>query len=107
MFEDESWTWDDVVRESAVRAAVIDELLAGTPAPRHLGILLENSPEYLFWIGGAAFAGAAIVGINPTRRGAELQRDIAHTDCRWLVTDRSQLDHFDGVTSSNSGLPTG
>ena len=91
-------------RPSAPRA--IDELFAGTPAPQHLGILLENSPEYLFWIGGAAFAGAAIVDINPTRRGAELQRDIAHTDCRWLITDRSQLDHFDGVNLEQSGLPT-
>ena len=104
VFEDEAWTWADVVRESAVRAAVIDELFAATPAPRHLGLLLENSPEYLFWIGGAAFAGAAIVGINPTRRGAELQRDIAHTDCRWLITDRSQLDHFDGVNLEQLGL---
>ena len=35
----------------------------------HIGVLLPNGPEYLFWLNGAALAGAAIVGINPTRRG--------------------------------------
>ena len=32
-------------------------------------------------------AGAVVVGINPTRRGAELARDINHTDCQLIVTD--------------------
>ena len=49
---------------------------AGT-GPFHVGVLLENVPEYLFLLGGAALAGATVVGINPTRRGAELARDIA------------------------------
>ena len=50
-------------------------------APFHVGVLLDNVPEYSFLLGAAAFAGAAVVGINPTRRGAELARDIRHTDC--------------------------
>ena len=50
-------------------------------------MLLENGPEYLFWLGGAALSGATIVGINPTRRGAELARDIRHTDCQLIVTE--------------------
>ena len=60
----------------------------GAAGPFHVGVLLDNTPEYLFWIGGAALAGAAVVGINPTRRGAELAPDIRHTDCQLLVTDR-------------------
>ena len=44
-------------------------------------------PEYLFWMGGAALAGAVVVGINPTRRGEELARDIRFTQCRMIVTD--------------------
>ena len=34
------------------------------------------------WLGAAALIDAVIVGINPTRRGAELARDITHTDCQ-------------------------
>ena len=82
---DESWTWDEVVRESATRAAVFDALRVD--GPPHIGVLLENVPEFLFWIGGAALAGAVIVGINPTRRGDELTNDIRHTDCQLIVTD--------------------
>ena len=57
------------------------------PGPFHIGVLLDNVPEYLFWLGAAALAGATVVGINPTRRGEELARDIRFTDCQLLVTD--------------------
>jgi fatty-acyl-CoA synthase len=86
LFEDESYTWRDVVARSAERAAMIGTLL-DPDQPPHIGVLLDNVPEYLFWAGGAALAGATIVGINPTRRGAELANDIAHTHCQVVVTD--------------------
>jgi fatty-acyl-CoA synthase len=79
IFEGRTYSWDEVVSESAVRASILNELLVADRPP-HIGILLENTPDYLFWIGGAALIGACIVGINPTRRGAELERDIQHTD---------------------------
>ena len=70
-FEGRTWSWREVVAESARRAAVA--LSLRDPArPFHIGVLLDNVPEYMFWIGGAALCGATIVGINPTRRGAEL-----------------------------------
>ena len=34
----------------------------------------------------AAIAGATVVGVNPTRRGPELARDIAHTKGQFVVT---------------------
>ena len=49
----------------------------------HIGVLLGNVPEYLFWLGAAALAGAVVVGINPTRRGEALAGDVRRTDCRW------------------------
>ncbi|HZQ87755.1 MAG TPA: AMP-binding protein, partial [Acidimicrobiales bacterium] len=85
LFGDRAWTWAEVVAASAERAAVAAELRRD--GPFHIGVLLENGPEYVFWLGGAALAGAAVVGINPTRRGAELARDVAHTDCQLIVTD--------------------
>ncbi|WP_405698577.1 AMP-binding protein [Streptomyces coelicoflavus] len=90
-----TWTWDEVVAESAARAALAAELR--TDGPFHIGVLLDNVPEYVFWLGGAALAGAAVVGINPTRRGAELAREVRHTECQLIVTDRAGLDLLDGL----------
>jgi fatty-acyl-CoA synthase len=60
-------------------------------------VLLENTPEYVFLIAGAALCGATVVGINPTRRGAELAADIRGTDCAVIVTDHAYGDLLDGV----------
>ena len=96
IFEGRTYTWDEVVSESAVRASILAELLADDRPP-HVGILLENTPDYLFWIGGAALVGACVVGINPTRRGSELERDIQHTDCQIIVSDQSGMALIDGL----------
>ena len=89
VFEERQWTWRAVVSECERRAALLESLPA--VGPFHVGVLLENVPEFLFLLGGAALCGATVVGINPTRRGAELAGDITHTDCRVVLTDSSQL----------------
>ena len=95
-FEDQSWTWREVFQACCDRA---DAFLSWRrPGPFHVGVLLENVPEYLFLSGAAALSGATLVGINPTRRGAGLQRDIRHTDCQILVTEdrhASLLENLD------------
>ncbi|MFD4406014.1 AMP-binding protein [Nocardia sp. NPDC058499] len=83
------WTWDETVRESAARGALATALRVD--GPFHIGVLLENTPEYLFWLGGAALSGAVIVGINPTRRGAELEAEIRYVDCQLIVTDTAGM----------------
>ena len=93
--DDESWSWAEVVAEATARASLLAELADGRPL--HVGVLLENVPEYVFVLGGAALSGFVVVGINPTRRGDELARDIRHTDCRVLLTDRSQAPRLDGL----------
>lgn len=100
VFEDDSYSWAEVVEQSAVRASLIAERV--DPArPPHVGVLLENEPEYLFWLGGAALAGATIVGVNPTRRGAELARDVVHTDCQFIVTGEAHRSLLPG----DPGIP--
>jgi fatty-acyl-CoA synthase len=79
------WTWREAVAEGATRGALARSL-TGSALP-HVGVLLPNGPEYLFWLNGAALAGAAIVGINPTRRGEALAADVRATDCAVIVTD--------------------
>jgi fatty-acyl-CoA synthase len=95
LFEDERVSWRQHVQASLDRASW---LLANKPAdgPFHVGVLLDNVPEFSYLLGAAAFAGATIVGINPTRRGAEFERDVQHTGCAVLVTEpRYQADLVD------------
>ena len=82
-----------MVAEAELRAELLRSLRRD--GPFHVGVLLENTPEYLFLLAGAALAGAVIVGVNPTRRGAELATDIRRTDCQLLVTDSAQLGLVD------------
>jgi fatty-acyl-CoA synthase len=62
-----------------------------------VGVLLDNVPEFSFLLAAAAYAGATVVGINPTRRGAELARDIRHSDCRVLITEDRHTPLLDGL----------
>jgi fatty-acyl-CoA synthase len=86
LYGDRSWTWRQVVAESSARASWLRDTLDPTRPP-HVGVLLPNVPEYVFQIFGAALAGACVVGVNTTRRGAELARDIDHTACQFVVAD--------------------
>jgi fatty-acyl-CoA synthase len=90
------WTWRQAVAEGAARGALAQSLR--TDGPFHIGVLLPNGPEYLFWLNGAALAGAAIVGINPTRRGDALAADVRATDCALLVTDADGAALLEGLT---------
>lgn len=95
------WTWDEVVTESAARAALATALHRERvcDAPLHIGVLLDNVPDFVFWLGGAALAGATVVGLNPTRGASDLAADIRHADCAMIVTDTAgaarlaSLDH--------------
>ncbi|MFB6525833.1 AMP-binding protein [Streptomyces sp. NPDC056399] len=96
--EHHALTHHQVAAGAAARAALLVDLMPPLPGGEpHLGILLDNTPEYPLWLSAAALAGAAVAGINPTRRGAELARDIRHTACRVLVTQRAHLPLLDGL----------
>jgi fatty-acyl-CoA synthase len=90
-----TWTWRQAVAEGATRGAAARSIY-GREIP-HIGVLLPNGPEYLFWLNGAALAGAAIVGINPTRRGDALAADIRATDCSMIVTDDEGAELLSGL----------
>jgi fatty-acyl-CoA synthase len=89
------WTWRQAVAEGVTRGALAQSL--HRQGPFHIGVLLPNGPEYLFWLNGAALAGAAIVGINPTRRGDSLAADISATDCSMIVTDDEGMALLEGL----------
>jgi fatty-acyl-CoA synthase len=58
---------------------------------------MDNHPEFTMWIGVAAMTGATVVGLNSTRRGAELQRDVTFTDCQLVVTHAGNTELLDGL----------
>jgi fatty-acyl-CoA synthase len=95
LFEDETWTWAEYAQACADRASALVGLRQ--PGPFHVGVLLDNVPEFPMWLGAAALSGATVVGINPTRRGRELERDITHTECQLIVTEPAHLPLLDGL----------
>lgn len=87
-FEDRSWTWAQVIEEASVRAAAIVERV---PEPdgrqRHVGILLDNVPDYVFWLLAGALSGTTIVGLNSSRPADELRADIVQGDVDFIVSE--------------------
>ncbi|MBS2551289.1 AMP-binding protein [Catenulispora sp. NL8] len=78
----------EIAAQAATRAALFGERHRPGMHP-HIGVLLGNGEEFAFWLSAAALAGAALVGVNPTRRGAELARDVRHAECELLVTSHA------------------
>lgn len=90
---DTVWTWDEHVRLSAQRAAFLDAVRE-EGKPFHIGIMLENVPEFSFLLAAAALNGAVVVGLNPTRQGSELARDVQHTSCSLLITGDAHAEQL-------------
>jgi fatty-acyl-CoA synthase len=100
LFEDGRWTWAETVARSQDWG---DWLLDHRPAgPFHVGVLLDNLPEFAFLLGAAALSGAVVVGLNPTRSISQLQRDVALTDCGIVVTESR---HAALARAAAGGLP--
>ncbi|MFC3454413.1 AMP-binding protein [Amycolatopsis speibonae] len=92
---DREWTWDEVVRASAARAALARRLRRD--GSFHIAVLLENVPEFVFWLGAAALAGATVIGVNPTRQGGYLEQEVRHTEPQFVITDETGLSHLEGL----------
>jgi fatty-acyl-CoA synthase len=100
-FGDRTWTYRQQLDEGRRRASLFEEL-RDRDRPPHIGVLLDNVPEYLFWLSAAALSGSVIVGINSTYRGGQLGQLIRHTDCQVLVTARG----FDPLLAgADAGIP--
>jgi fatty-acyl-CoA synthase len=93
-FEGRAWSWAEHVAESGRWARWLLGRLDPS-RPRHVGVLLENVPEFSFLLGAAGLSGVTLVGLNPTRSAAELRRDVEHTDCQLVLTDPASLGRLD------------
>ncbi|MCV7222974.1 fatty-acid--CoA ligase FadD1 [Mycolicibacterium elephantis] len=94
--EDRTWTWREHVADAGARAAAL--IGAADPGrPLHVGVLLGNTPEMLTALAAAALGGYVLCGINTTRRGEALARDIAKVECQFLITDAEHRQLLDGL----------
>ena len=102
LHEDGTWTFRQVVEEGRRRAALFDEV-RDPEAPPHIGVLLDNSADYVFWLVAAALSGAVVAGINSTYRGDQLAQLIEHSDCQVLVTNHELAGLLDDTRSPVAG----
>ncbi|MGV0990942.1 MAG: fatty-acid--CoA ligase FadD1 [Mycobacterium sp.] len=90
------WTWREHLADAERQAALL--ISAADPdRPLHVGTLLANSPQMLTAMAAAGLGGYVLCGINSTRRGDALARDIARADCQILLTDAAHRDLLDGL----------
>jgi fatty-acyl-CoA synthase len=90
------WTWREHLADASTTAAGLIGV-ADPDRPLHVGALLGNTPEMLTAMASAALGGYVLCGINDTRRGEALARDILRADCQILLTDPAHKDLLDGL----------
>jgi fatty-acyl-CoA synthase len=90
-FGDQVWTHGQLLEEAEAFAALYRERL-DPERPPHVAVLLDNTPDYVFALCGAGLVGAALVGLNHTRRDEHLARDISYTDVQLVITEPRHQD---------------
>lgn len=96
-----SASWREHIQAAAELAALLRARL-DPDRPPHVGVLLGNTPLFSALLAAAALSGVVLVGLNPTRRGAALHRDVTHADCQLVLTD-VETDSYGG--GFGAGLP--
>ncbi len=105
-FGDRIWTHRELLAEAERFAALFRSRL-DPGRPPHVGVLLDNTPDYVFALCGAGLAGVAVVGLNHTRFGEHLAQDIAHTDVQLALTEPRHADQLHQALSEGLDLPGG
>jgi fatty-acyl-CoA synthase len=85
-FGETIWTHGELFAE-AERFAALYRARLDRARPPHVGVLLDNTPDYVFALCGAGLSGVAVAGLNYTRLGEHLGRDISHTDLQLVITE--------------------
>lgn len=82
-------TWRSHIQDGADLASTLRSRL-DPDKPPHIGVLLGNTPLFSALLVAAALSGLVIVGLNPVRRGAALDRDARRADCQLVLTDAAE-----------------
>jgi fatty-acyl-CoA synthase len=95
-YGDRVWSWREHLADASAAAAALIGI-ADPKRPVHVGALLGNTPEMLTAMAAAALGGYVLCGINDTRRGAALAKDISRADCQILLTDPAHRALLEGL----------
>ena len=99
VYEGDSFiSWQEHLRAAAQVAAALTARL-DPRRPPHVGVMLGNTTFFSSVLVAAGLAGLVTVGLNPTRRGEALARDVTRADCQLVLTD--------DVAALGEGLPGG
>ena len=63
----------------------------------HVGVFMQNIPEFFYILGGCAFTNSTLVGINNAQVGEKLAFDINNIDIKILFTDYVKQPGTDGT----------
>jgi len=107
MHGDRTWTYRQLRNES-VRVAHFLRARLGQiddARPGHVAMMLENHLELVSLIGGCAYAGMTLFGINTGLRGDTLAGVINQSRARLLVVDERLLPEVERVKSALKTVP--
>lgn len=68
----------------------------GALARFHVGVFMQNIPEFFYILGGCAFTNSTLVGINNAQVGDKLAFDINNVDMNLLFVDTAVQPGTDG-----------
>ncbi len=75
-YDDRTWTWREHLDDGRAPGRGADRASPTRTRPLHVGVLLGNTPDMLTAMAAAGLGGYVLCGINNTRRGDALARDI-------------------------------
>src|SRR6185369_5784827 len=97
-----TWTYRRF-RDESVRAAHFLRRRLGTiddARPGHVAMMLENHLELVALLGGCAYGGLTLFGVNTGLRGDTLAGVLNHSRARLLVIDERFLPEVERVRAS-------
>jgi acyl-CoA synthetase (AMP-forming)/AMP-acid ligase II len=103
VFPGERFSYRDVADRSIEVARGLRAL--GVGPGDHVGILMANSPEYVFAFFGITLLGGVIVPINARYRSKELAYVIENADLVTLLTSDLSGEYSDFIGLLRTGLP--
>ena len=94
-------TYNDFYRKSIEYGNLIHQIKKEQgvePSTRfHVGVFMQNIPEFFYILGGCSFTNSTLVGINNAQVGEKLAFDINNIDVKVLFVDVANQPKTDGT----------
>jgi len=95
-FEGHTTPWTKVVMESAKRAEILRNFMEPHDAQR-FAVLVDDSREYMFWLGAALMSGICMTGLDPTRPSSLNAGALQGCQCQCVVSDDAGFRYLEGL----------